>query len=226
MSEPRRSETSPGDWPEISGPYLPGDIELLGRGENQPVIITPGSAEQRVSAQADGSNSVPAQSVSVLRYRRKIWPTVLAVIVVLAMLGAVLWTANRPTSSPGGNSTEVPPVPSWAPTPGTQGVPVVYGTNEGIWEILEETWDSSGVTLDIQLTATKGTLSFSFFGVDSNTVDRLTPIYLDSTTLSPGSLEAPEVVRGRIRFETPRVDVMVVLATKNGNQITALVVKS
>lgn len=224
MSEPKQSPTSTGDWPEISRPYLPGDINLLGRGENQPVIITPGSTEQRVSAQLDGSNSVPAQAVTVERYRRKNWPTVLGIIIALLVLATVIWTVNRPTVLPEPGTSE-PPAPSWAPTPGTQGVPVVYGSNEAIWEILEETWDSTGVTLDIQLTATKGALSFSFFGVDSNTVDRLPPIFLDSGTLSSGYVESPGVVRGRIRFETPRVDVMVVLATKNGNQITALVVE-
>lgn len=154
---------------------------------------------------------------------------VVAILVTLAVRSPELSAEDIPSSSaPSGAGTSASPAagastPAGTITTPTNTIPVIYNSFEGQWTITDATWDATGLSLTMEITATKGSLDFTFFALDDS---QGSTQYSPTGTWSEASITAPNTASGSVRFTMPRQDVMVIIASQTGRaaQITAIAV--
>jgi hypothetical protein len=149
------------------------------------------------------------------------WLIVLAVVVAVAIVGAILlWAIPR-------NSGESPPatapVSTPAPTPTRTGGTAFSNSNvSGYWKITKTTWTNQGVTLTVEITVDKGSLYYSFYAFANTDMTELEPTLAAPTDLAPGFVEAGRTLTGTLTFDVPRQPLTLMMQTTNLEQLTAL----
>ena len=238
---PVRPELVAGQTPGIDPGYRP----YLPTAPRQPAQYPAAGPLNAPSRQHDSLSPTAPQrthdagtlrpSIEQFRNRRGPAPLVVALVAATVVIG-LLWVGNAtrtPTPVPTPSSvtaTSTQPQPSSPVTsvpPDTSIIVVSERDNAAAtWEILAVTWDDSGVTVQIRITVTRGTLYYQFSALDSTTAAKYDaePPSGDGE-LSSGVLNEGMTATGHLRFTKPRGDTMIYMRDSIGEQITALTIK-
>ncbi len=235
-----RPELTAGQTPGIDPgftPYLPSAAPQPPQYPAAEPSNAPGQrihAQSHTATQGPRNPGVPRPSIDQYRNRRGPAPLIVAVVAA-AVLVSLLWFGNAsrtpsPVSSPSSatatSARPLPQSPVASVPPDTSIVVVSERDNaEANWEILDVTWDATGVSVRTQLTVTRGTLHYRFSALDSTTAAKYDsePASGDGE-LSAGVLEEGATATGSLRFNKPRGDTMIYIRDSLGEQITALTI--
>lgn len=181
------------------------------------------------NSQPDGRVTAPVapeRAIDEYRVHHSRGPAaaVIALVIVILVAMAVLALRQPHRPSPDESTAPSPSPTASSPDASTSvvgAIPVETSTFTGTWQITEANWDSTGLTIDMTLTSTRGALSFTVFSFDNVTTDQV----MGTGELASGVVSSGSTVQGQVRFTKDRNDTTVILSdgTKNG-QITALTV--
>ena len=169
----------------------------------------------------------PAPSDEITQYavRRSRGPVIaIAGLVVVILVTMAVLALRRPdlnqdeqSASPSAASTTSEPGPSVSVV---GAIPVETDSFTGTWQINSASWDQTGLTIDMTITSTTGSLSFSVF-----TIDNVNTGQVDGTgEMASGTVGDGQTMQGLVHFDKDRNDTTIVLANAGGRQITALTV--
>lgn len=178
---------------------------------------------------AAGGSGQPTDAIAAYQVHSRRGPILLIGLVTLAIVVAIVIVALRPPSIDP-KPTAVTPSPSVAASPTTSSsggsasvtssIPVSTAGFSGTWTIESSSWDSTGVTVEMTLTASSGSLYYTFFGLDNSSTDEVHA----TGAMASGSISAGQTQHGEIRMDKARGDTTLILAGQNQRQITALLV--
>ncbi|WP_316667360.1 hypothetical protein [uncultured Propionibacterium sp.] len=252
MSEQNNDGVRPGDWsapqtgPDqwVPGAELPGfDMAVPGDGPSpasapraDPYGDRSSSSaggpaptqDQRVPAERPADPAAPSAAIEQYQVRRSRGPLI-AVIGLMAVIltTMAIFALRRPQQGRNEQSTP-PPATSTAPSsPGpststASAIPVESGSFSGTWQINSSNWDSTGLVVDMTITSTSGSLSFTMFTIDNVNTEQTK----GTGEMASGTVGDGRTMQGQARFDKDRNDTTVVLADASGHQITALTVSA
>lgn len=185
------------------------------------------SAPVRVPQQAERPDppETPSDEIAQYAVRRSHGPVIAiaGLVVVILVIMAVL-ALRRP--GPGQDEQSASPSASSATSNPSSSVsivgaiPVETDSFSGTWQIDSASWDETGLTLDMTITSTSGSLSFTMF-----TIDNVNTGQVEGTgEMASGTVGDGETMQGSVHFDKDRNDTTIVLANAGGRQITALTV--
>ena len=150
--------------------------------------------------------------------------------VAAVLLAGMLWmgsNVDRLTATPDSASSQTRT--TTAPSMSANGVEFhsTWDDADGIFEILDSTWTSRGLELDVRIRVASGSsFTFGFFALDNTTTDEYSPLDIPGTGyLSAGTVRGGESVRGKVVFPKDRGDTTVILSDSTDRQVTALSVR-
>lgn len=197
----------------------------------QPYRPAPAQAggDQRGGDRDAGGPPPVTDAIAAYKVPSRRGPLLVIGLVTLAVVVAIVIVAMRPqaldqkpaatSSTPSASTSAKTSAPAGTASV-TNSIPVTTATFSGTWTIESSTWDSSGVTVQMTLTATSGSLSYTFFGLDNSSTDEVRA----RGSMANGSISAGTTQHGSIRMDKARGDTTLILAGQNQRQITALLV--
>lgn len=181
---------------------------------------------QPISRSADASQNEPAPHIDEFSPDRNRNPFTIAIVGTFIAVGVIVSAValNTPTHTP---------APASAPaqaTPTTPGMPFTMpgsSASTGTWEILEETWSESGVTVKVKIYANTGTIKYAFSLFDNTKMEAVRPsAALKTPELKPGTLTAGQSAEGYVSFSLAREEATLVLASDGvAQQVSALPIR-
>lgn len=174
----------------------------------------------------------PSGAIDGYRVRSARGPVVMVVVVAVIIVAVLITLAVQspknpaPATSPSSAATSSAartPSSTVAPSalPESNTIPIDYNGFQGQWTITGSSWDATGLTLDMEITSSKGSLGFSFFALDTGGGSNQ---YKASGALATGTVTAGSKATGRVFIAKPHSTTLVILANSYGRQITALTV--
>lgn len=190
----------------------------------QPVQGQPGHDSGFDPRQALGDQPPPSVSINQFAPPPNRTP-LLITVVALVILGLVLaggmyvnsLPKNQPSASPSPSATE--PTGPGHPFTTTDG-------RTGRWEILDSTWTSEGLQLQVAVYSDEGSISFSFLAFSNGPAEVVRPTSSPkSPDLRIGTATPGAGATGYVFFPMDRGDATIILANGVGRQMSALPVK-
>ena len=150
----------------------------------------------------------------------------LLVTLVVLVVAALIWGATllRPASTP---SAARSASPSPTATSSGSGLPFLSPDkrSSGRWEIVEHRWTDSGLEVEITVAADRGPVNYSFVAFNNAGVDATDPVDGSEQPLFSGEpIPTGQEESGWLFFPLERGPTTIILATAQGNQMSALAV--
>ncbi len=223
MSDPRppydpfQVPRPPGAYPQgpyPQGPYAQGPYPQ-GPYPQGPYPQGPGASGQQPAPRAD---------ISQYAAPKPRWTWAIALLLGLVLTGVAFAAAVQggfrpPTATPS-------PTAGAAATPATPGLPFTMPSDpqsSGTWELLEQEWSSTGVSVRVRVWANTGTVTYGFAAFAAGSAQTTNPT---TGTRKPevrsGVLRAGESVEGWVFLPIPRGDATLFLTTSAGRAYSAL----
>lgn len=182
----------------------------------------------RLGTENERSITEPHEAITAYQVSRRRGPVVAVIVAAVVIAVVLVFLASRPPEvQPQAMPTPTSTAPASPTTPEpagsasvTNSIPVSTRTFQGTWNVDSSTWDARGVTVQMTLKASQGTLTYSFFSLDNST----TKEYRASGDMASGTISATRTQQGQIRLDKPRGDTTLILADQAGRQITALMI--
>lgn len=238
-STPPPPAPPPGQVGWAPGAELPGFDEVAG--ENTPRLgpqahpygdrgsgatsnpAPPRSPQDR--AERPSARPAPSDEIAQYAVRRSRGPVIAIVgLVIVILVTMAAFALRRPARNQ--DEQSAPPTPSSATnSPGSSvsvvgAIPVETESFSGSWQINSADWDATGLTIDMTITSTSGSLSFTMF-----TIDNVNTGQVEGTgEMASGTVDDGQTMQGTVHFDKDRNDTTIVLANAGGRQITALTV--
>ncbi|MDO5065832.1 MAG: hypothetical protein Q4D96_00940 [Propionibacteriaceae bacterium] len=152
--------------------------------------------------------------------------TLLIVVVVVAVIGAVLYGLQVIGGEPQAQSSASPSAHRTAPSMaasslGASTTSVAFDSyGKGTFEILNSAWGNKGLEVEVQITLTEGQGTYSVYAFHNDSMTSADP-----TTGEPITVFSGETKTATYLFDLPRGEGTLVLATSSGTPITALILK-
>lgn len=109
------------------------------------------------------------------------------------------------------------------PVPGAVAFESPTEDAEGYWQILDTQWGEGYVDLRVRVESHSGRMTYSFYAFANSASEGVDPVWSPrEPALSEGSIDEGKDVSGWMRFEIPRENATLVLATVYGRQVSAL----
>lgn len=171
-----------------------------------------------------GPSAPPSNHISNYAAPRARPTNLLIVLAVACLLGIVTAAALVRSTSP-----EPLPTTTVSSTTAGPGQPFAMprdSSSTGRWEVVDRTWDASGVSVHVRVTALTGDVSYGFqaFAKGASTATQPSP-GTKQPELDRGDLAAGEVADGWIYLELPHAESTLFLTTRDGRAISALPIK-
>lgn len=126
--------------------------------------------------------------------------------------------SDSPSADASSSASPTPPPSALAPP---NSIPVVYRGFEAQWTITSSSWDSNGLHIQVEITATKGSLDYSFMALETTGSANL---FRGAGPVANGRISEGDTVRGQVSFAKPHAETQVMFANSYGRQLAALTV--